>query len=115
MKAVDLARAKFDKGRLLEWHYDYLKTMTCAEDGTYKKCSGGTPDVTFDFSGAGVGPDAVKDAGDSNALVFKKYDQFKCYDKANSGTAKTDGTDTDSKVHAAKDDHDTENGKIAGK
>lgn len=29
LKDVDVARAAFDKGRLLEWHYKYLKDSTC--------------------------------------------------------------------------------------
>jgi len=51
-------------------------------------------------------------------LCFTQPDVFKCFDRSgtNAGDASDgDVTDTDTKVHAAKDDHDTENAKIAAK
>jgi hypothetical protein len=50
LKAVDTARTAFDKGRLLEWRYKYLKESICGATAQYKKCPSAKPDVKWSFS-----------------------------------------------------------------
>lgn len=111
LKAVDVARAKFDKGRLLEWHYKYLKDSTCGDAAQYKKCPANKPDVKWSFS-----TPALENASDcgSGKLCFTQPDVFKCYARSGDPAGDDAGTDTDTKVHATKDTYDTENAKING-